>query len=222
MKKLAALFPLVIAIGLAFFAYFQFLKPQPKPEPEATASPVKSEPMPIEEVLGEYSESARKFKIAEGSTVSYKALKNFFNKPEEQVTGTSDQISGEGWYYEPAKSAYVMVKLNIDSVKTDNSKRDNDVQKLFTDHNVVFESYLPFTTITPGQDFETDALGNLTLNGVTKVVTFKVKGLINSSGLTAKGTTTIKMSDFGISPPSLVNVSTVDDNLDLNFDIKAR
>lgn len=172
-------------------------------------------------ISSDLPQTAYKYEILEGSTVEYVSLKRFFTKPEEYVVGSSTDVGGGGWIDFELRRGEVMATFDISSVHTDNSTRDEGVQKLFTSNEAEFFAYLTDFQPEIGNEFEIEVPGKLTLNGIQKDVIFLVNGLIEEETLVAKGTTSINMLDFGITPPSLVNVSTVDDNLDLKFDIKA-
>jgi polyisoprenoid-binding protein YceI len=216
MNKFAWIFAVLTIVLFGVIAYFQLSNTSAKNEPNTAVSTETHESTESMSVPnGSYT-----YNISEGSA-SYTALKKFFTKPEQYVTGTTEEVTGNGWFNSSDGSGYVKVLLNIDSIKTDNAKRDTDVQDLFSDHTVVFIANIPASDIKIDQPFEKEIPGNLTLNGITKDVIFKVSGTVNEADLIALGSTTVKMSDFAINPPSLAGVFTADDNLELKFDIKA-
>ena len=81
-------------------------------------------------------------------------------------------------------------------------------------------------TVTPlgGNKYQIKALGQLTISGVAKEVTLTANGILNSDrSLHVTGSTRIKMTDFGIKPPSFMmgalktgNDLTIDYNVKIN------
>ncbi len=72
-------------------------------------------------------------------------------------------------------------------------------------------------------DFTVKLIGNMTIHGVTKEVTFDVTGNRAGSKLTATATAqpTWKFGDFGMNPPSSAAVLSVVDEIKLEFSLVA-
>ncbi|ODT56022.1 MAG: hypothetical protein BGP01_08405 [Paludibacter sp. 47-17] len=72
-----------------------------------------------------------------------------------------------------------------------------------------------------GNDISVAVNGNLTIAGTTKKVVLKAKGKSNQNGVyTFNGETQIKMSDFGMKPPTvLMGTLKVGDLVKLSFDV---
>ncbi len=153
-----------------------------------------------------------------GSTVSYTAKKMLLNH-EEAVVGVTEAVSGGGWYSPFEKTLYVGAFVDLSKMKTDSEKRDEDVLQLFTDTLATFIVDKANVSITPGNNFDLQIPGSLTINGVEKQVVFNVTGVLTDNEFNAKGETTVLMSDFGITPPSLANVFTAGDEVIINFTI---
>jgi polyisoprenoid-binding protein YceI len=71
--------------------------------------------------------------------------------------------------------------------------------------------------VTTGQVSVT-APGELTIHGVTKDVTLTAKAQVVGDKVEIAGSTTINMTDYGVSPPQVPFV-TVDSALTIEFDI---
>jgi polyisoprenoid-binding protein YceI len=69
-----------------------------------------------------------------------------------------------------------------------------------------------------GQSVEVSVTGKLTIHGVTKDVTVMAKGQLVSDKAEIAGSTSIVMTDYGVSPPQVPFV-TVDSTLLIEFDI---
>lgn len=72
-----------------------------------------------------------------------------------------------------------------------------------------------------GNDITLSVNGNLTIAGTTKRVVLRAKGKSNQNGVyTFNGETQIKMSDFGMKPPTvLMGTLKVGDQVKLSFDV---
>lgn len=64
-------------------------------------------------------------------------------------------------------------------------------------------------------------IGELTIKNVTKPVTFEAETVYTGKELKVTGTSKVKMTDFGITPPSIFLV-TVEDTVGLEFDAVAK
>jgi polyisoprenoid-binding protein YceI len=87
---------------------------------------------------------------------------------------------------------------------------------------IVFES----TSVAPAtgarEPLTLSVTGKLTLHNVTKTITVPVTVRVEGETLTAKGETTIKQTDFGISPVSVAGVVKVRDAVGISFSIAAK
>jgi polyisoprenoid-binding protein YceI len=64
-------------------------------------------------------------------------------------------------------------------------------------------------------------IGDLTIKNITKPVTFEAEAIYTGKELKVTGTSKVKMTDYGITPPSLFLV-TVEDSVGLEFDALAK
>ncbi len=107
------------------------------------------------------------------------------------------------------------------TIQTDNKKRDEHVLKLFKDAKVTFSADISGLLIQVNKGFSSEVKGQITLNGITRDVVFKVSGIVTERNIEAKGTASIRMDDFNLNPPSLAGVYSADNNLELKFEVKA-
>lgn len=169
-------------------------------------------------------EGATEYEITSGE-VSYVAMKRFFAKPNEEVVGVGKKVEGLGWFNKDSREGFVSVVIDPSTFKTGEAQRDSEVLKMLGDNKTIgFSAQINLSPESiSGGEFSADISGELTINGITKDVVFTTKGKISDSSLSADGITqNAKMSDFGITPPSLLNVSTVDDAITFKFKISAK
>lgn len=173
----------------------------------------------MEPTMVEAPEGAVMYKLDSG-TASYVAQKRFLQKEDLEVTGTTENVTGEGWLDESNNQVYLLANVGLDTLKTDSGDRDEDVKKMLNPSIATVEmGPLALSGLTMGEQFTQTIPLKLTINNVTQIVDFDVTGTVTEEGFTAQGTTNVKMSEFGVNPPSLLNVYTVDDEIGLKFDV---
>ena len=171
-----------------------------------------------ETIRGGINENEIVYTIAEGE-VTYGANKQFLSKDAENVIGRTEDVQGNGYWNKETSEVDASVAVNLATLATGNEKRDTDIQPLFTDKMATFRLEPTKVDMQMGQDFEADMTGTMTLNGQSQQVTFKAKGNITETTFNIEGTSNIKMSDFGISAPSMAGIFTVADELPISFKI---
>lgn len=176
------------------------------------------------EQMGMSLDTVKAYTLSEPSTVSYEAQKTFLGKDPITVVGTSDKVSGYGLLDTSSNKVYLSAHADLSVLKSDSSQRDSDIQSLFSPASATIE--LKDYTLD-GFDSQTSMGSKLTLtipvmvtvNGITKEYPFDVEAVVTEDEFKASGTANAKMSDFGITSPSLLNVFTVADDLVLKFDV---
>lgn len=160
----------------------------------------------------------KSYKISEKSSVSYTLIKKFLQKEHETIIGTSNIVQGYG-SLDNENIANIIVQVDPKSFSTGVDKRDIDVKSYFTTDAIFIIKNLPISI--NNESFQLEVPGVLMINGYTLNLMFDVSGTLKDNELKAIGTTTAKISDFGITPPNLANIYTVDDEVNLSFDIIA-
>ncbi len=165
---------------------------------------------------------SRKYVLSNNSQASYAVTKVFVGKPQADVVGITEDVEGAGWYDTAGKKFYLKAEVGLDTLKSDSEKRDSDILPLFTPATatIVLNGDNATDAISMTEPFETQLTADLTIGTVTKSVVFDVKGMIDENKFTAEGTTLIKMSEFGITPPSALNIFTVEDDTTLKFTVE--
>lgn len=114
--------------------------------------------------------------------------------------------------------------VNLTSFETNDGQRDGFVSRLFRNtpnaELVIRQvSGLPPTLPTSGE-VKFQIIGDLTIKGVTKLVTWEVTAKFTDGLITGGAYTTIKFSDFNMSTPKTALVLSVDDTLGLRVDFQ--
>jgi polyisoprenoid-binding protein YceI len=147
-----------------------------------------------------------------------------------KVSGRFGQFDGD-ISFDPAdlSTGSAVMTIKAASITTDNDRRDEDLRSdnffdVATYPDITFKS----TRIVPGENGKFQIMGDLTVHGVTKPVTFDcdLVGQIkdpfghNRAGFTA--TTTINRKDYGISWNKMLDNggAVVSDNVDINVSLE--
>lgn len=172
----------------------------------------------VEEIIFESDDTNEFYEIKEGQ-VTYESMKKFFNKPEEIVIGTTNSVSGMASWNPESKIANADIRINLVDLKTDNQKRDEHVREFFSDLNAVFQINNQQININYNEKFNRPITGNLTINGITKEISFDVDGIITDLTFDLEGHAQTRMSEFGITPPTMIGIFNADDEIKLGFRI---
>ena len=161
------------------------------------------------------------------STASYHAHEQLVGRtlPSEAV-GTTAGVSGSLAFAADGTIVADQSKIVVDlsKLQSDESRRDN-----FIKGNTLQTSRYPIATFVPtavqglpsplptsGQ-VTFQLLGDLTVHGVTKAVTWQVTAQFGDSTVTGDATSAINITDFGMSPPKAGPVLSIEDGLTLEL-----
>ena len=171
------------------------------------------------------------WRVAEGSEAGYRVREKLAALPATSdavgrttvvtgaltVTGTGSQVVADG----------VNVEVDVSTLESDEDRRDNRIRTsgLQTDEfpTATFVSTAPVTLpagAETGQPVETEVTGNLTIHGVTKLVTIPLQvQLIGDQGQVV-GSLKFPFSDFGMTPPSIGGFVSVESDATLEFNLR--
>ncbi|MBV8720040.1 MAG: YceI family protein [Chloroflexi bacterium] len=151
------------------------------------------------------------------------------NLPSDAV-GTSSAVSGTIVLNADGSidSAQSQIGVDLSQLTSDESRRDN-----FIKGNTLQTSRFPMATFTPldasglptplpqsGQaTFQ--LIGDLTVHGVSRPVTWQVTAQFDPASVTGDATTDVNISDFGMTPPKAGPVLSIQDGLTLELAFKA-
>jgi polyisoprenoid-binding protein YceI len=165
--------------------------------------------------------------VADGTTADYRVREQLvrLSAPSDAV-GTTSGVTGSLVLGSDGKVDASQSKFTVDltSLQSDSSMRDGFIARstlnTATYPTAVFVPTalqgLPSVLPTSGsQSFQ--LIGNLTLHGVTKPVTWTVTSAVAGNDLTGKATTAFKFEDFGMTAPKAGAVLSVVDNVTLEL-----
>jgi polyisoprenoid-binding protein YceI len=169
------------------------------------------------------------------SQAAYHIQEKFMSLPiGVGATAVTDQVEGSiavdlG---DPQLLVAMDVKVDLASLKSDQENRDNKLDDDWLETRRFPEaSFLAMradglpgdaaSRAARGEALTFTLLGELTIHGVTQEVPFEVTAFINGSSLIGTATSQIKMTDFGIDPPNMLDFVVVEDEVDLTINIFA-
>ncbi|HEX9990174.1 MAG TPA: YceI family protein [Chloroflexia bacterium] len=155
------------------------------------------------------------------SWAAYRVDETFFDvRGLVTVTGTTSAVAGEILLdpQNPSASRVGEIVVDISQLRTDEPSRDNAIRRgwlesarypLATFNNATM-SGLP-AKWTEGEPFAFEMAGDMTVREATRPVTWEVKATVEGDEVRGRATTQLKMSDFGVEPPSLMDLKVEDD-----------
>jgi hypothetical protein len=146
--------------------------------------------------------------------------------PSDAIGKTGDVSGGIGVGTDgsiiPGESKFV---VNVGTLKSDRDMRDGYVRRRtleadkFPTVEFVPTALRGLSKSLPKSGSHTfDVVGNLTVKGVTRPVTWRVTGQVQSGQVTGNASTRFTFSDFGIQQPRVPSVLSVADTIRLEYD----
>ncbi len=165
--------------------------------------------------------------VGDQSKAQYTAKEKLAMLPlPSDAVGTTNAVTGtivltaDG---KPADGSKITVDLK--TLKSDQSRRDNYVQ-MNTLKSAATAEFVPttFDGFKMGQSGSQTfkMVGNMTINAVTKPITFDTVGTMTADTLNGTATTTFKFADFNLTGPNIANFVTVEDTVKLDMTIVAK
>jgi polyisoprenoid-binding protein YceI len=163
--------------------------------------------------------------VADGTKANYRVREQLagLDAPSDAV-GTTTAVTGSLVMDADGQIVPDQSKLVVDlkALHSDRGNRDRFIQ-----FNTLETSEYPTATFVPTRvtglpsplprsgQATFQILGNLTIHGVTKPVTWDVTAQANGNDVTGQATTQFTFEDFGMTPPKAGPVLSVNDNVKL-------
>lgn len=170
--------------------------------------------------LAALAASAERFAPATGSLVRIEGTSTLHEWKMEGSTieGQINAPTPDNWN----APATAVVTIPVTSIKSEHSKMDKlmaEALKASANPKIRFELIEATPKSTGATSFVLATKGKLTIAGVTKDVAFDVQGSKTADGHYAlTGTTPIKMTNFGIKPPTaMLNTIKTGDDVKVTF-----
>jgi polyisoprenoid-binding protein YceI len=168
--------------------------------------------------------------VPEESKARYRVQEELAQVGETEAVGETQAIIGQIGFGED-ESPLPCSRFDVDlrTLQSDQAKRDNYLYR----NTLEAETY-PLATfvlrevegmdapLTEGQETSLRLIGDLTLRDVSKLVAWEAKVALIDGALTGTAATMFEMPDFGIEPPSVPVVLSLDETIRLEVDFTAR
>jgi len=174
---------------------------------------------------------ATRLEVGKGSRAEYRVREQLarLNFPNDAV-GTTESVSGalvinaDGSFASGSK-----LTVDLRSLRTDEPKRDGFVRE-----NTLETNRYPSAEFVPRRQkglplplpatgtANLQLVGDMTLHGVTKEVTWNVVATFGNDQIAGRATTTLQFATFNITKPSLARLMSVEDKIDLEVEFKAK
>jgi polyisoprenoid-binding protein YceI len=115
------------------------------------------------------------------------------------------------------------VSVPVDQLSSGEKGLDKNMRKTLKGEAfplIRFESTAPVTLETAGAGTQARVPGRLSVAGVTKEVTIEAELRREGDAITAAGHQVVKMTDYGVRPPTMMGVIKTGDDITVGFDLK--
>ena len=170
--------------------------------------------------------------VTNQSNVSFTLTEELRGVPTT-VVGETDQVAGQIAvdFSAPQNSRVGEIRINARTLQTDNDLRNRAIRgEILQSAQDVYE-FITFTptevtglpeTITPGEQFNFQIVGNLTIRDITQPVTFETTIVsFSEAALEGYAIVTVQRASFNLQIPSVPSVANVSEAVDLRIDFGA-
>lgn len=163
--------------------------------------------------------------LEDGSFVGYRVQEELANIGAKTAVGRTTSLSGSFTFQGTALLAAEVV-ADLSRLQSDSGGRDRQMrsQALETDSfpEARFTLTEPVdlgTVPAAGESFAVDAVGDLTIHGVTRSVTVPIEGQLVGDTVVVVGRITVAFADYDIDQPRAVVVLSVADEGEMEFQL---
>jgi polyisoprenoid-binding protein YceI len=155
--------------------------------------------------------------VGTGSEAGYRVREKLAQLPAQtDAVGRTSDVTGTV-EIEGATVTSASFEVDLTTLKSDEDRRDNRIRtsglESDTFPTATFELTEPIEVDDPtAASLTIEAIGDLTLHGVTKSVTIPIDAARNGDRLELVGSITFPFSDFEIDPPNVGGFVTVEDD----------
>lgn len=167
--------------------------------------------------------------VADQSEARYVAQEELAQVGATTAIGKTQAIAG-AIGFDDAGMPLACSRIDVDmrTLQSDQARRDN-----YLYNNTLEAEKYPLATfvlldvegldapLADGETKDVTLIGNLTLRDTTQVVAWEAEASQDGDNLVVKAATTFDMPDFGITPPSVPVVLSLDEHVRLEFDMTA-
>lgn len=229
----------LIAVGIAAIALlvaFQFIGEPPVSSNEGSSSALPPAPQPsaTTQAAPTGGTGVLRFVIVpEDSTVTYRVAETFIREGNRLNTavGVTKVVRGEVRVNraDPRQSTVGPITVDISQFRSDSERRDGAIRDRWLESARFPTAQFTTTAIRglpstyrDGQELKLQISGTLKVRDVVRPVTFDATMKVAATTLTGTATTTVRMTDFGFDPPSILGILRAENDVTIEFAITAR
>jgi polyisoprenoid-binding protein YceI len=168
--------------------------------------------------------------VSSNSVAGYRVKEKLARLPaRSDAVGRTSAITGEVALAKAGSDLSVPAasfEVDLTTLKSDIGQRDNRIRSLGLESDrfpkATFKLSQPIAVPAAAQDgspVKVEAVGDLTLHGVTKRVTIPLDAQLAGTRIELVGNLTFPFRDFGMDPPNIANFVTVDPDATLELQL---
>lgn len=157
--------------------------------------------------------------VRDRSEASYAVGETFLGQKLDVVAvGKTTALSGAIVLDEKGVIQPSVVEVDLTTLKSDQSRRDNRVQQVLDTRNhprAVFQitGAEGDPVLKEGEDVPIKLQGTMTIKGTDRPLTFDGTARLEGDTITLSATATFNMTDFGVDPPNIANFVAVEEEV---------
>lgn len=164
--------------------------------------------------------------LSDGSSfVGYRVQEELARIGAATAVGRTGDVTGS-LEFDGAAITSVSVEADLSTLASDDERRDQQLRRqaletgTFPTATFVLSEPIPLVDIpTEGQTIAVDAIGELTVHGVTQIVTIPLEGAFVEGRVVVIGSTVLQFADYDIDAPESMAVLSVDDKATLELQL---
>ncbi len=171
--------------------------------------------------------------VPAASKVTYRVAETFIREGNRLNTavGATQGVRGEIRINrtDPKQTTIGPITVDISQLRSDSERRDQAIQNRWLESARFPTARFTATAIRglpatyqEGQELRLQISGNLKVRGVVRPVTFDAAVKVAGTMLSGTATTTVRMTDFGFDPPSILGILRAENEVAIEFAITAR
>jgi polyisoprenoid-binding protein YceI len=198
----------------------------PEQAPSVADAPTVADLLPAAEAL-------RTFEIVpEQSEARYEVQEQFLDQPlPSMAVGKTNAVEGIFQFDAGGKPTGEVTEIMVDlrSLTSDRNRRDQRIREQWLESNTYPYAKFVSTELqggpesyTEGEEVSFKLVGDMTIREQTRPVTWDVTAKLEGDTVTGTATTRIMMADFGIEPPEIMGMLTVQGGVTLTLKFVAK
>ena len=157
------------------------------------------------------------FESASGTFAGFRIQENLASIGATEAVGRTGDVSGT-MTIDGTTVTEVSIEIDVTTITSNESRREGKIQEALETGEfptATFELTEPIDLgagADSGETVEVDAVGDLTIHGVTKSVTFPLQAKLVDGTVVVVGSLNVTFADYGVEVPTAPVVVSVDDN----------